>query len=182
MLSPLLSASPAKASQYLYLALATVAPLLPSFSLSYNATAWIYSHRRSLWAIVFSLPMFWHLKWFSRGFSKPPTATQPALLALSSTHKLPVVFPFRTSRCFCSSTWVWTGITKLKKVRQARASVSAPTHDLSRTPDGLERRQARDQILEMHEKLLFLRLDTQLKLANGPSWLYKRTAEQMNSE
>lgn len=30
------------------------------------------------------------------------------------------------------------GVTKLKKVSQAGASVSAPTRDLSRTPDGLE--------------------------------------------
>lgn len=76
------------------------------------------------------------------------------------------------------------GVTKLKHVCQDSASLSAPRTDLCRTPDGLERRQARDQMLEMREKRFFLRLESQLVFANdcvyGLSWLYGHVTEQMN--
>lgn len=76
------------------------------------------------------------------------------------------------------------GVTKLKKVCQDSASVLEPRNDLCRTPDGLECRQARDQMVEMHGKCFFLRLESQLEFANdcvyGPFWFYRHITEQMN--
>lgn len=76
------------------------------------------------------------------------------------------------------------GVTKLKKVCQDSASVLAPRNGLCRTPDGLECRQARDQMLEMQEKCFFLRLESQLEFANdcvyGPCWFYGHITEQVN--
>jgi len=76
------------------------------------------------------------------------------------------------------------GVTKLKKVCQDSASVLAPRNDLCRTPDGLEHRQAGDQMLEMYEKCFFSILESHLEFANdcvyGPSWFYGHIAEKMN--
>lgn len=69
------------------------------------------------------------------------------------------------------------GVTELKKVCQASASVLAAGSDLCRTPDCRECRQARDQRLEMHKKCFFLRLELQLEFpddcALGPLWFHR---------